>query len=1272
MSARRSISMVSVWLCALLGGLLLWSAPALAQRKHAFSELFGSEGSGDGQLMRPGALAVNEETGDVYVIDRGNSRVEIFSPAGVYVGQFNGSASPTGAFSWPGGGKAPEGAIAIDNSTNPLDPSKGDVYVLDSDREHSVVDKFSAAGIYIGQVTGTSPTTLFDAVQMPAAGLAVDPEGALWVQVGTEQGVVDQFSDAVANEYVSSIKPKFNDIGAGAGEALGLAGFAFDSDENFYMGLLEFGGTLTFPTEFSETGGQVIEKLDGEETTALAVDLSSNDIYVDHGTSVAAYSPSGYSIERFGSAQMEASAGIAVDSATGTLYTSNAGGQQIDVFTAFVVPDATTGSASSFAETSVTVSGVVDPDGLSVTSCVFEYGTSTEYGQSVPCSPSPGSGSEPVTVTAQLKGLERLTKYHFRLNVSNANGSNAGQDRTFTTPEPVALSEESVSEVSSTSALFSVQVNPGGADTTYQFEYGPSEAYGESVPVPAGDLGSGTSSEPVSVAAQDLMADTTYHVRVVASNLLGTMYGPDQTFTTQVGGGAFALPDGREWEMVSPPNKHGALIERIGGYSDGLIQASVDGSAITYPATGPVGTGVGGSGVPIHPAQVLSRRGAGDWSSEDITTPRVKKAKFEFGGEYKLFSDDLSRALLERPESEPLSAAVTEATPYLRNDISGGYTPLVTPTNVTPPGTAYGPLNEQSLESKLALATPDLSHVVFESPLALTANAVKSSSGAANFYEWSAGGLQLVNVLPDGTATTEGAYMGLNNNDAGELNTRHLLSSDGSRVFFETEASAEGEHGLGLYMRNTVTEQTVQIDTPAPGVSLPPDNRGEFEIASANGSEVFFLDEQPLTPDSKLQPQEIGSESDVRDLYVYDTETGSLTDLSVDPNAGELANVQSQVMGASEDGSIVYFVATGKLAEGAESGKDNLYVESKMGSSWSPPRLVAVLSLEDSNDWATRGSEELGHLTSRVSANGRYLTFMSDRSLTDYDNRDAASGQPDEEVFLYDEATGRLSCVSCNRSGVRPAGVFDEENREQLFDHLDGKLWVGRWVAANIPGGTEVRASPDTVNVTYLSRVLSNEGRMFFDSSDALAPQDTNGTEDVYEYEPEGVGNCSSTTSAGSDIFVPQSAGCVGLISSGTSSEESVFLDASETGDDVFLLTAARLVPQDVDTSFDVYDAHLCSPSAPCVSEPVLPPPCSSGDACKAAPSPQPAIFGAPASATFSGAGNVSPPTSTAIVKSVVRSKKCKKGEKLKHGKCVKQKSKRRTKVAKPSRGGQQ
>ena len=124
------------------------------------------------------------------------------------------------------------------------------------------------------------------------------------------------------------------------------------------------------------------------------------------------------------------------------------------------------------------------------------------------------------------------------------------------------------------------------------------------------------------------------------------------------------------------------------------------------------------------------------------------------------------------------------------------------------------------------------------------------------------------------------------------------------------------------------------------------------------------------------------------------------------------------------------------------------------------------------------------------------------------------------------------------------------------------------------------------------------------------------------------------------------------LISSGTSRGESSFYDASENGDDVYFITSSRLVSEDVDTSYDVYDAHVCSPEAPCSTAPVSPPPCTSGDSCKAAPSPQPAIFGAPASATFNGAGNVSP-AGPATKTSVARSLTCKKGLVEKRHECV-------------------
>jgi hypothetical protein len=1209
MSVRWSVSTALVWLCAVILALAVSSAPALAQREHVFSKSFGSEGSGNGQLVRPGALAVNDETGDVYVIDRGNGRVEIFNENGEYVSQFNGSGAPTGAFSWASG-QGNEGSIAIDNSADSADLSKGDVYV--TDHAHNLIDKFAPNGTYIGQVTGPAPGSPFvdEDNGRHLTEIAVDPSGRLWVQIGLE---IDVFNDAVANEYVSQTDLKLRIEGLNLSELeIGKVGFALDSEDNVYIAR-EPERNVLIGTKFSKEGETLIEKLDGENASGFAVDASSNDVYVDHATSVAAYQPLGTPIEQFGSGHMQASEGIAVSSKTGAVYVSNAGSGTVEAYAAFVVPDTSTGGVSHLSETAATVAGTVDPDGIQTTACVIEYGTTTAYGQSQPCSPSPGAGAASVAITAQLTGLTPLSEYHYRISASNANGSNYGLDRTFVAPEPVALSEENVADVSSTSALLSVLVNPGGSDTTFEFEYGTSEAYGQRAPLPAGDLGAGTGVETASVRVQALASETTYHMRVVATNVLGTVYGPDETFTTQSAGGAFSLPDGRAWEMVSPPIKNGVGIETIdeGVVSGGVIEAAPSGGGFTYLATAPLGSGALSNPAPAGPTQVLATRGPSGWSSQDIATPENRPHEW-VQTEYSLFSSDFSHELVDpwvgiKAGYTPLSPEATEATIYIRDNATGSYTPLVTPNDVEPPGAEFGTPGSAQEAPRVLAATPDLSHVLFLSRYKLTRNAhleVENDS-KENLYEWSDGRLQLVNVLHDGEATDGVAKQS-------EAQWRQSFSSDGSRVFFD--AHVEGypeEDEAGLFMRDTASGTTVEVDAPAPGAPRPAHLDAQFQLASTDGSKAFFLDDEPLTADSTAAPGQ-------PDLYVYETESGSLTDLTVDDNAGEHANVThepGEILGASEDGSIVYFVAHGKLAEGAQPGAENLYVESQSGSTWSPPRLVAVLSAEDRNDWDAGdvGNIGVGGLTSRVSPDGRFLAFMSERSLTGYDNRDASSGQPDEEVFEYDEATDQLSCVSCDRTGVRPAGMLDEGPPSSLVD--ESGAWAGRWLAASLPVWTPYGNAKYSLQDSYPSRALADGGRLFFDSPDALVASDTNGKEDVYEYEPDDVGSCA------------QPAGCVSLISSGTSSEESVFLDASETGDDVFFLTGARLTAQDVDTSPDVYDAHVCSSAVPCVQEPVSSPPCLSGDSCKAAPSPQPAIYGAPASATFSGAGNVpSPP----------------------------------------------
>ncbi len=1122
-------------LCATVGGLLLWSAPALAVRAHIFGGTFGSEGTGNGQLAGPAGVAVNEATGDVYVVDKGNNRVQYFTAAGSYLGQFDGSganltvegqAAPTGKFS------APQG-VAVDN--DPGSPSFGDVYIADDG--HEAVDKFSSTGEYIGQLTETSGGSTFGEI----VGIAVGSNGDLWVdQTKGFENIIDSFSSAVVNEFLSRRESQASASGAGFGGHT----FAVDSNEDLYVKSF-FNGI----TKLNSSGAVLVKEFDSllKEPGAIefpgdvAVDLSTNDVYIvdaDAENSVALFSSTGALLETFGSEHLSQGSGIAVNSATGDVYVADAAANDVDRF-------------------------VLEPEA-------------------------------------------RPTIEH-----------------------------EAPTEVAGTSATLTAQLKPTGPDTTYYFQYG--TAICAAVPSPCSDLpaapgldiGSGFVSQSVSVHVQGLQPGTTYHFRVVAVNELGTSDGAEGLFATQAAGGESVLPDGRSWELVTPPYKQGAGIDGIGNEQGADIQAAADGTAITYAANAPFEANPAGSRT-LEVTQVFSaRRAPGSWETRDITTAHDEGATpvaVGHSAEYKLFSSDLSLGLTEPEGDTPLPPlpAGAEKTIYLRT-ASGGYMALVTSGNV-PAGTRFGGNGQGAGDVQFVSATPDFSHIVINSAVGLTS----TPGDEGGLYEWSAGKLQLVSVLPHKEPTR--ASLG----DRGAI-VRHAISDDGSRVVFKANT------GERLYMRDVARKETVQVDA-AQGAPEPASPQSQYSTASSDGSRVFFTNAQRLTADSTA--------SNGEDLYVFEVTSpkdqplaGSLKDLTVDANAGESADVRG-VIGASEDGSYIYFVANGVLGDGAEHGARkgdceqttqaakqtcNLYVAryDHATNAWAPPVFVATLSGADAPSWG-HGGADLTYMTSRVSPNGRYLAFMSDRSLTGYENRDANSGVPDEEVYLYDASAGHVVCASCDPTGARPAGLLEGDRYEEnLVDYA--KTWGGRWLAANIPGWD----SADLGHALYQSRYLSDSGRLFFNSSDALVPGDVNGKEDVYEYEPSGVGTCQGAghgQNAGV-VFSEGADGCVGLISSGTSAEESAFMDASETGGDVFFLTLSRLSPSDNDTSIDLYDAHECAGASPCAPPAALAPPaCTTGDACKAAPTPQPAAFGAPASATFSGAGNVTPSSSPAAV----------------------------------------
>jgi hypothetical protein len=258
-------------------------------------------------------------------------------------------------------------------------------------------------------------------------------------------------------------------------------------------------------------------------------------------------------------------------------------------------PVAVTEPASAISQTSATLNATVNPKDQNVTSCTFEYGTTTAYGLSMPCSSLPGAGEAPVAVSASLTAgsLSENTTYHYRIVAVNVNGTGFGEDKSFTTlPNRPAVVTDEASSVTESSAQLNATVNPeGGTVTSCRFEYGTTEAYGLSAACTASP-GSGETPVPVSASVAGLTASTTYHYRIVATNAGGTSNGADVTFTT------LAPPAPLHWYRGGAKVKQGLSVPVViwGGSVQtsqlGEISCStVGGASVENPQGGGTGSG---------------------------------------------------------------------------------------------------------------------------------------------------------------------------------------------------------------------------------------------------------------------------------------------------------------------------------------------------------------------------------------------------------------------------------------------------------------------------------------------------------------------------------------------------------------------------------------------------------------------------------------------------------------------------------------------------------
>ncbi len=1298
----RILALLCITLAAAMA---LFASSAFAAETRSYTGTsFGPDGAAGTEAFSDlQSIAVDQAGGDVYAYDAGaGGKVYKFDSAGepVAFSGLGGSNAITGI-----GGVTEPGAeqVAVAPPGSP-GGTAGDIYVTNLE----TVKVYSAAGLLLGTL-GEGET----------CGVAVNPAGHVFI--GSYPATI--------REYVPAANPPANTPAAtGSVPGLGLCNVAADGSGNAYA--TDYGtGSKTAKLEgLADTSPTFIEP--GGNTIGL--DPISGDLFVDRRSSVAQYDPGGALTMTFGGGQISDSFGVAVNSGADEAYVADGGSGKVDIFGApIAVPGvsaepatgvttvkavlnatinpagvaveeckfeygtteaygstkacegaiptdendhpvtaslsgltpqtkyffravatnangtssaagtfetgsvATTEPATAVTTSAATLNGVVRPGGEAVAECFFEWGETAAYGQTAPCAgPTPADeGEHPVS--ARIEGLSAAgAGYHFRLVVEQAGGESTGTDHSFRT-HGALLSKEGALEVGLTEATLAATINPRGAETSYHIEYGPDTDYGSSTP----ELNIGSAEQPSGIeeTLTGLSQATTYHWRVVATSEGESVSGPDLTFHTfapspapqtgcpnqefRLGAGAL-LPDCRAYEQATPVNKHGSNSTT----NVNITAASADGNRIDFGNA----AGLPSTGGSTTAAPYLAGRSGGTWSTNGIlpTVPAGSAAN-------TLGWDEEFKAVASFSETEGLFLADTENRTFEQL--------------ISVSGERFSPA--------LGAFAADPKHFVIEAENSLAPGAV---AGKPNVFDIDHGAVTLTSRIPQGPATScddaagpacepapGGAYVGpyawgnnlLVGQGAAHLRylTQNTISKDGSKTFFTTAGNGQ------LYVReNGTTTRLIsasQASVPDPNGTRP----AAFMAATPDGRIVYFTSCEKLTDDSTAvstaadscyEREEFGNEGYVQgsDLYAYDTSTHTLTDLSVDDEAGDAKGAQVVgMLGATPDGSYVYFVANGRLAPGttagncarqAEPGQQcNIYV-SHDGTISFVARIGE--SVQDGGDWQPKFNERAKE--SRVAADGTLL-FSSVQNLTGYESVPSGSACNSNQngkcaqYYRYVPETSELDCVSCSPADTIPTGF-------PSLSHSNSGFFTER------------------PKFAFLTRGISADGdQVFFDTPDKLVAADTNGVTDAYEWEALGSGSCETEEVEG---------GCLYLLSTGKSDRNSYIGDISTDGDSAFIFTGQPLVPTDLDQIVDAYAVRtgggLSSQFPPAAGEPCL------GEACRGAgtAAPTPAT---PGSSTFSGPGNEK---AGAKKKCNTHSKKCKK-QKKKSKNRKKHKSKKHT-----------
>jgi hypothetical protein len=1140
---------------------ILWAGASTASAAyvHKYGSSFPLEPAGT-----PGTVAVDEESGSVYTLTS-EGILEKFDAAGA-PSNFSAPAKNWVALKC---GEECKG-LAVDNSGG---PNQGVIYVGSTifyesgvNDEEAAVEAILPTGTVAGLVKKSSSP---DFRRM--CGVGVGPKGELYVAVASFPPLIDRYQPKgwAANPtqepaVTATIEPTdhFNPCkmtvdsqaniywgqGAGAESANGL----------FKYGPSAFGSAgKGTGTEEAPTPSVVISS----GVSASSADTENDDVYVDHVSSIERLDSTGASVETFGeSPHVTNSFGAAVNGSTKTVYVANKETNDISIYPKFPAPDIFGLTAIADVESAI-LTAHVDPAGAGdITACTFEY-REKEAGSFTPIPCEQTLPYEDATdVTASLTGLSEGIDYEFKLTVETA-GASSTKSATFRIAPP-SLEGVFPTDVGETQATLNARIHPHNAATEYFFEYGPTPAYGQVVPVPAGLVAGGTSSGTlVSVVAKGLDGRVTYHFRVVAESPLGRVTSDDQTFnffpqecpnsSVRQETGSDFLPDCRAYELVTPSNQGNAILN-VGILATPPSYAT-NPTRFAFGAVAGAITGTEAVNGPNADAYVATRTSTGWVTALPGLHGNQTSGVFGVWGStadigLNRFIEWGERVYPIDPEGEKEGFEFRENLPYVFN-ADGSFVGRW-PTGGSAITHAEG-MNGYFQPS------PDFSHLAFTSSnVAFAPNGVLEGPGSAYDFNTVTGETEIISRLPSAQgggsipqqasiseATPESDRIAFEKEEAigipgiangnGRLQTSPTdtknpakvnpgVSTDGSHILMSTSSapynfftSFEAMPPIHIYMR---VNDIVTYD-------VSKGDRVQYVGMTANGSRVFFLSDEQLTADDN---------DSSADLFMWEEETDELAKLSAGSGNGDVDSCNPTWTSQCDVSVPVY--SGGSIPDTPlSSAKGDIYF-------YSPEQLDGTRGVPDGRNLYLYREGSVQFVATaqvtrmNVSPDGEHMAMITHERLTGYDNEGFA------EMYSYEPSAEKLICVSCNPRGLPP-----------LKD----------------------------VEGAFMGLFMANDGRTFFYSLDALVPKDTNQLRDVYEYV-DGRPQLISTGTGAHDRTLNQS---------GDVRSRAGLSAVSADGVNVYFDTYETLVPQDENGQFlKYYDARTGggfptdAPLQPCVA----------------------------------------------------------------------------------------